>query len=73
MLVPFQARVVEWGRKGGDLLDTSALRQAVAHFVFSSKPSNGDGSAPCTVKDINRVVENLGEVLNTFIDELESE
>ncbi|MDN0033280.1 hypothetical protein QVN85_10230 [Oscillibacter valericigenes] len=54
-------------------MDTAKLRNAIRDFAFYSKPSNGDGSAQCTVRDINKVIENLTKVLTTFVDELESE
>lgn len=47
------------------------LREQVKQFVFSSKPSNADSSASCTVNDVNSIVNNLAELLNSFIDELE--
>jgi hypothetical protein len=58
--------------KGGEVVvDTDKLRNLVYQFSFYSKPSSGDSSAPCTVGDINRVVDKVSNVLNAFVDELE--
>lgn len=54
-------------------MNAGALYQAVQVFVDTSKPTNSNGSAPCTVRDINRVVDNLAVALNEIIAELESE
>lgn len=53
------------------MADTQKLRKLVSNFTFYSHPSDGVGSNPCTVNDINNVINNLGKVLNAFIDELE--
>ncbi len=55
------------------MVDTDKLIKAVKHFAFYSTPSNGDHSAPCTVGDIHKVINNISKVLYTFIDELEKE
>lgn len=53
------------------MVDTQKLRDLVYQFSFHSKPSSGNYSDPCTVQDINKVIKNLTDVLNGFIDELE--
>jgi hypothetical protein len=58
--------------KGGTYMaDTQKLRKAIEHFKFSSRPSNGDKSSPCTVGDIEKVVNNISKVLQKFVEELE--
>lgn len=49
------------------------LREQVENFAFCSKPSNANSSAPCTVGDMNNLIKNVKELLNSFIDELEEE
>lgn len=51
----------------------SNLREQIEKFAFYSKPSNANSSAPCTVGDINKVIKNLTELLNSFADELEED
>lgn len=53
--------------------DIEALKKAVSWFSFHSRPSSGDYSAPCTVGDLNKVIDNLAKTLNVFISELEQE
>jgi hypothetical protein len=53
------------------MADTEKLRKAIEHFKFSSRPSNGDKSSPCTVGDIEKVVNNISKVLQKFVEELE--
>ena len=53
-------------------IDMMTLRQAVNDFVFNSRPSNASGSAPCTNKDLNNVINGIAKLFNTFIDELEN-
>lgn len=53
-------------------INTDLLRKAIHNFKFHSTPSNGDHSAPCSVRDIHKVVNNMAQLMNTFVDELES-
>lgn len=53
--------------------DIVRLRQAVSNFKFYTHPASANGSDPCTVQDMNNLVRNLSEVLNVFIEELESD
>lgn len=55
------------------MVDTQKLRDLVYQFSFHSKPSSGNYSDPCTVQDINNVINKLTDVLNGFIDELEKD
>ncbi|WP_154658791.1 hypothetical protein [Agathobaculum desmolans] len=52
-------------------MDADKLRQMVRVFSFHSQPSSGIGSTPCTVDDINKVIENATKVFNAIIDELD--
>lgn len=52
-------------------IDTDRLRKSVRNFQFYSTPSNGTQSAPCTVGDIHKLIDNIAKVLNVFVDELE--
>lgn len=55
------------------MVDTQKLRDLVYQFSFHSKPSSCNYSDPCTVQDINNVINKLTDVLNGFIDELEKD
>lgn len=52
-------------------IDTAKLRKLITDFKFYSRPSDGVQSNPCTIKDINNVIDNVSRVLNEFVDELE--
>ena len=52
-------------------IDTEKLRKLIKNFKFYSTPSDGMQSHPCTIKDINAVIDNVAKVLNAFVDELE--
>ena len=51
-------------------IDTAKLRKLIKNFKFYSPPG-GLQSNPCTVGDINKVIDNIAKVLNGFVDELE--
>lgn len=53
--------------------DTSKLRDLVNQFSFHSKPSNGNHSDPCTIRDLNKVIKNVSDLFYAFIDELEKD
>lgn len=53
------------------MVDTEKLRQMLNQYVFTSKPSSGNYSAPCTVGDLNRVVTNTARLLAALIAEIE--
>ncbi len=55
------------------MVDTEDLRKAVRNFQFRASPSSGTGSSPCTVDDMNRLIDQIAKVLNTFIHELEND
>lgn len=53
------------------MADVEKLRYLVRDFAFRSKPSSATGSTPCTVQDINRVIDNLQKVLFAIVDEMD--
>ncbi len=53
-------------------IDTNALKVAINVFKLNSKPINGDSSAPCTVGDIKKVVNNMADLMATFVNEIEN-
>lgn len=52
-------------------IDTTKLRKLIENFKFHTRPSDGVDSNPCTVGDINKVINNVADVLNGFVKELE--
>lgn len=52
-------------------INTAKLRKLIRDFKFSSAPNAGLQSSPCTIGDINNLINNLAKVLNGFVDELE--
>ena len=65
--------ITEYIKKGKIMtgVNTDKLRKLVDNYVFHSKPSNGNQSDPCTIRDLNNVVRNTASVLMHFIEELE--
>lgn len=53
------------------LVDTEKLRRMVKDFAFYSRPTSATGSTPCTVQDLNRVIDNLQKVLYAMVAEME--
>jgi len=52
-------------------INTAKLRKLIRDFKYSSAPSNGLQSNPCTIGDINNLIDNIAKVLNGFVNELE--
>ncbi len=52
-------------------INTAKLRKLIQNFKFYSHPSDGMQSHPCTIGDINKVIDNVAKVLNGFVDELD--
>ncbi len=50
---------------------TQHLRELVANYVQNTMPSSSDYSAPCSVADARKIVQNTAEILNEFIVKLE--
>ena len=52
-------------------VNTDKLRKLIKNYEYKSKPSSGNGSDPCTVRDLNNVISNTASVLMQFVEELE--
>ena len=50
---------------------TQYLRELLANYVQNTMPSNADSSAPCSVSDARKIVQNTANILNEFIVKLE--
>ena len=53
-------------------INIQKLRDAVHQFQIHSAPASADSSAVCTVGDLKKVIGQLSDLLNVFIDELEN-
>ena len=53
------------------MADIQKLQKAVRDFEFRASPSNGNGSSPCTVDDLNKLIREISKVLSAFINELD--
>ena len=53
-------------------IDTVKLRNLIQHYKFHSRPSNGSSSEPCTIGDLNNVINKTAELLTQFVDELDN-
>lgn len=49
------------------------IREAIRHYKFVASPSNGNGSAPATIKDINNLIEKTSELIITVIQAMKEE
>lgn len=65
--------VTEYIKKGKIManVNTDKLRKLIKNYEYKSKPSSGNGSDPCTVRDLNNVISNTASVLMQFVEELE--
>lgn len=52
-------------------INTEKLRKAIQHYKFTTKPSNSNPNAACSVDDIEKVVKNTALLLEKFVEELE--
>lgn len=50
---------------------TQYLRELLANYVQNTMPSNSDYSAPCSVADARKIVQNTADILAEFIVKLE--
>ena len=50
---------------------TQHLRELLAEYVQNTMPANSDSSAPCSVSDARKIVQNTANLLNEFIVKLE--
>lgn len=53
------------------MADIERMLRAIQKFEFASRPTNANDSAPCTVGDLNRLIDNLSKVLKTIVSESE--
>lgn len=49
-------------------MDEEKIRNAIRHYKFVARPSNGSGSAPATVKDINNLIEKTSELIVAVVE-----
>lgn len=54
-------------------MDEDKIRNAIKHYKFVASPSNGNGSAPATVKDINNLIEKTAELIFTVVEAMKEE
>ena len=54
-------------------MDIQKLRDSIKEFARVSRPSSLDFRAPCTVGDINFMIDKLQIVLSEIVDELEKD
>lgn len=55
------------------MADIKKLRKAIQDFEFYSSLTSASGNFPATVSDINKVIQNVADVLKVFVSELEKE
>lgn len=55
------------------MIDTERLTKAIRNFEFYAKPSNANGSAPCTIDDLKDVISEVAKVLKVFVDEIDKD
>lgn len=54
------------------MVNTDRLRKEVKTFKAKSSHIDSSGRATCTAADLNKVVRNVENVLEAFIEELEA-
>ncbi|MCC8156324.1 MAG: hypothetical protein LIO54_03490 [Oscillospiraceae bacterium] len=55
------------------MVDTEMLWRALRHYKHCAPPSNGNATAPCTIGELNAVIEKTAEMFSTIITALEQE
>lgn len=53
-------------------MDENRIQKAVEHFKFYAKPSNANRSAPATVGDIHKLIEQTEKLINEVVTSLKS-
>ena len=53
------------------MFDAEMLKNMVMQYEISSKPMSATPSAPATVDDLNKVVNNTAQLFYAFIEQLE--
>ena len=54
-------------------MNEEKIRKAIKHYKFVASPSNGNGSAPATVKDINNLIEKTSELIVAVVEAMKEE
>jgi len=54
-------------------MDTTKFHEALEVFKYQASPHNTNSSAPCTVGDINNLIDKTIELMSVFMDSLENE
>lgn len=54
-------------------MNEEKIRKAIKHYKFVASPSNGNGSAPATVKDINNLIEKTSELVVKVVQAMKEE
>ena len=54
-------------------MDEDKIRNAIKHYKFVASPSNGNVSAPATVKDINNLIEKTAELIFAVVEAMKEE
>lgn len=52
------------------MIDTDSMLRGVQNFSEASRPLNATNDAPCTVEDIQRVINNASAALSLFVEEI---
>ena len=52
-------------------MDTQKIRKLIRDFKSDARPDSSNDANPYTVRDANRMVSSLIEVLNAIADELD--
>ena len=55
------------------MADTKAMRQAIKSYKFYAPPASGNYSAPATVGDINKLIQQTAKLMEAFVDALEKD
>lgn len=49
-------------------MNEQKIQAAINHFKHAARPSNGNGSEPATVKDINNLIEKTSNLIATVVE-----
>lgn len=54
-------------------MDEDKIRKAIKHYKFVTRPSNRNGSAPATIKDIDNLIEKTSELIFAVVEAMKEE
>lgn len=57
--------------KGGVPMHSENIYDAIRHFKFSASPSNSDSSAPATVGDIKKLIDEIAKLAEAIAESKE--